>query len=39
MKFKIKIFLTYHVRSCVKVVHGVGVGHGWVEPWVGAAHR
>ena len=34
-----KLFLARYVRSCVKVVHGVGVGHGWVKPWVGAAHR
>ena len=36
---KKKLFLARYVRSCVKVVHGVGVGHGWVKPWVGAAHR
>jgi hypothetical protein len=34
-----KLFLARYVRSCVKVMHGVGVGHDWVKPWVGAAHR
>jgi hypothetical protein len=36
---KEKLFLARYVRSCVKVMHGVGVGHDWVKPWVGAAHR
>ena len=34
-----KLFLARYVRSCVQAVHGVGVRHGWVKLWVGAAHR